>query len=97
MGGEIGDFPAQEQDLLVQRRDETRHRHPLVRRYLFEDAPKHLLKAQARALAVEPDRPRLEGVAVRGLACKKLAMFPPSTGFPRRCLDWLPTASGGLI
>jgi hypothetical protein len=73
MGGEIGNLSAKEQDLLMQRRDETGHRHALIRRYLFEDAPKHLLKAQARALAVEPDRSRLEGVAVRGLICKKVA------------------------
>jgi hypothetical protein len=94
MGGEVWDFATKEQDLLMQRRDKTGHRYPLVRRYLFQDPPKHILKAHARALAVESDRPCLEGVAVRGLACKKVAhvssfdrLFPVATigclrGFP---------------
>jgi hypothetical protein len=86
MGGEIGDFPAQEQDFLVQRRDETGHGHSLSRCDILKDVPEHLFHANACALTVQSYGACLEGVAVRALACKKVThvssfdRLPPLSG-----------------
>src|ERR1700722_9005456 len=77
--GEVGDFATKEQDLLVKSRDEAGHGHPLGRGDVLKDFPEDILQTDAGALAVQPDGTRFEGVAVRGLARKKVTHVSSTT------------------
>src|SRR5260370_25463700 len=73
MRGEVRHLAADGEDLVVQRRNEFRHRVALVRRDLLEHGPEYLLQPDARALTVKPDRMSLEGITFRRLCREEMA------------------------
>src|SRR5260370_6251577 len=73
MRGEVRHLAADGEDLVVQRRDEFRHRITLAFRDLLQHRPENLLHADAGALAVEPHRMGLEGITRWRLAREEMA------------------------
>src|SRR5689334_9147369 len=65
---EIWDRPPHQQNFAVQCGDEARDGHAFQRCYLPEDVPEYPFESDACALAVEPNRTGLVGVAVWVLA-----------------------------